>query len=89
MLRINEKLDMQSIIAEKVGTPPVVAPETRILQWVGEPDAVPVTGRDLLLAVDISGSMKTDDLTRGGRRATRLEVVRNVDGVFDVERVTA
>ncbi len=54
-------------------------------QWLGEADAVPVTGRDLLLAVDISGSMKTDDLVVRGQRATRLEVVREVAGDF-IER---
>ena len=29
-------------------------------QWVGEIETLPITGRDLLLAVDISGSMAND-----------------------------
>ena len=36
-------------------------------QWVGEIQTLPVTGRDLLLAVDISGSMTEDDMMIGGR----------------------
>ena len=31
-------------------------------QWIGEPINLPTTGRDLLLAVDISGSMGTEDM---------------------------
>ena len=54
-------------------------------QWVDDPIALPVTGRDLLLAVDISGSMKTDDLLRGGYRLSRLHVVKEVAGDF-IER---
>jgi Ca-activated chloride channel family protein len=54
-------------------------------QWVGEPESVATTGRDLLLAVDISGSMKTDDLVLEGRRTSRLDVVKQVAGDF-VER---
>ncbi len=47
-------------------------------QWTGDPVTLPVTGRDLMLAVDISGSMGTEDLELGGRRVTRLAVVKNV-----------
>ena len=31
-------------------------------QWIGEIQDLPITGRDLLLAVDISGSMDTQDM---------------------------
>ena len=31
-------------------------------QWIGEPIALPISGRDLLLAVDISGSMEVEDM---------------------------
>ena len=51
-------------------------------QWTGEPVELPVTGRDLMLAVDISGSMGTEDLELGGRRVTRLTVVKNVVSDF-------
>ena len=54
-------------------------------QWIGEPISLPTSGRDLLLAVDISGSMGTEDMTLGGQQTTRLNVVKEVVGDF-VER---
>lgn len=54
-------------------------------QWVGEPVQLPTTGRDLMLSVDISGSMEAQDIQLQGRNATRLEVVKSVVGDF-VER---
>ncbi len=47
-------------------------------QWLGDPVELQTSGRDLMVAVDISGSMKTEDLTLDGRSATRLEVVKAV-----------
>ncbi len=52
---------------------------------VGDPVSVPVTGRDLMLAVDISGSMNREDMEVDGRTATRLTVVKRVLSEF-VER---
>ena len=54
-------------------------------RWVGDPISLPSTGRDLLLAVDISGSMGTEDMTLGGSAVTRLAAVKHVVGDF-VER---
>ena len=54
-------------------------------QWIGEAISLPTSGRDLLLAVDISGSMGTEDMTLEGARSTRLAVVKDVVGEF-VER---
>ncbi len=54
-------------------------------QWIGEPINLPTTGRDLLLAVDISGSMGTEDMQHRGKKTTRLAVVKDVVGDF-VER---
>ncbi|NNK32200.1 MAG: VWA domain-containing protein [Xanthomonadales bacterium] len=51
-------------------------------QWVGEIETLPVTGRDLLLAVDISGSMDTQDMVLEGRPVNRLAVVKKVAGEF-------
>lgn len=56
-------------------------------QWIGDPVKLPTTGRDLMLAVDISGSMEAQDIQLQGRNATRLEVVKSVVGEF-VERRT-
>ena len=51
-------------------------------QWVGEVESLPVTGRDLLLAVDISGSMDTQDMILEGKSVNRLRVVKKVAGEF-------
>jgi Ca-activated chloride channel family protein len=56
-------------------------------QWVGDPIQLPTTGRDLMLAVDISGSMEAQDIQLNGQNATRLQVVKSVVGEF-VERRT-
>jgi Ca-activated chloride channel family protein len=49
-------------------------------QWLGDPLPVPTTGRRLLLAVDVSGSMATPDMSDGSE--TRLQVVQEVAGRF-------
>jgi Ca-activated chloride channel family protein len=54
-------------------------------QYVGEVQDLPVTGRDLLLAVDVSGSMDTQDMAWQNRPVNRLEVVKAVAGEF-IER---
>jgi Ca-activated chloride channel family protein len=48
-------------------------------QWLGEPEAQPTTGRHLMLAVDTSGSMQTQDMAGGH---SRLQVVQKVAGDF-------
>eukprot|EP01038_Epipyxis_sp_PR26KG_P017256 gene17256-23791_t len=48
-------------------------------QWLGEPQPVADSGRRLLLAVDVSGSMAAQDMAG---RATRLQVVKQVAGDF-------
>jgi Ca-activated chloride channel family protein len=55
-------------------------------QWIGEPISLPTSGRDLLLAVDISGSMGTEDMQIEGASSTRLAVVKDVVGDFVVRR---
>jgi Ca-activated chloride channel family protein len=54
--------------------------------WIGEPMALPTNGRDILLAVDISGSMERDDMELRGRQVNRLVAVKSVVGDFVVER---
>jgi Ca-activated chloride channel family protein len=56
-------------------------------QLPGEAVQLPVSGRDLLLAVDISGSMQTEDMVLGNRVTTRLTAVKAVAGKF-IERRT-
>ncbi|HAT25765.1 MAG TPA: BatB protein [Gammaproteobacteria bacterium] len=54
-------------------------------QWLGDPVQLPSTGRDLMLSVDISGSMEAQDMVVGNRQASRIDVVKAVVGDF-VER---
>ncbi|GJL56123.1 MAG: hypothetical protein NPIRA02_32550 [Nitrospirales bacterium] len=50
--------------------------------WIGDPVALPVSGRDLMMAVDISGSMEIPDFTLQGEQVNRLMVVKKVAGEF-------
>ncbi|MFO1351034.1 MAG: VWA domain-containing protein [Gammaproteobacteria bacterium] len=54
-------------------------------QWIGEPLSLPLSGRDLMLAVDISGSMRAEDMVTGGNSVTRLQAVQAIAGEF-IER---
>lgn len=55
-------------------------------QTFGEPIGVPISGRDLLLCIDISGSMRETDLYAGNNRATRMAVVKQVARDFVARR---
>jgi Ca-activated chloride channel homolog len=57
-------------------------------QWVGEPISMPNSGRDLLMAVDISGSMKIEDMKDKGQAINRLTAVKKVVGNFVQTRKT-
>jgi len=56
-------------------------------QWMGDPVALPITGRDLMMSVDISGSMELPDLKLNDEPVTRLQVVKSVAGKFIQRRV--
>ncbi len=51
-------------------------------EWVGAPVSLPVSGRDLMLAVDISGSMEQQDYEIEGGMVSRLAVVKAVAARF-------
>lgn len=55
-------------------------------QWLGEPVSPPQAGRDLVLAVDLSGSMAEEDMRLGGRRVDRLTAAKAVLSDFLVRR---
>ncbi|MFC3123377.1 vWA domain-containing protein [Agaribacter flavus] len=56
-------------------------------QWLGEPIAIPVEGRDLMLAVDLSGSMKARDMVVNGQAVNRLSMIKYVLSDFISRRV--
>ncbi len=55
--------------------------------WLGAPIEIQVSGRNLLLAIDLSGSMKIEDLQLNNQSVTRLEATKKVAGEF-IERRT-
>ena len=56
-------------------------------QWTGDPITLPTTGRDLMLAVDISGSMATEDMMINGEYVDRLTAVKLVVSDFVSRRI--
>lgn len=56
-------------------------------QWLGEPIAIPNEGREMMLAVDLSGSMKIDDMQLNGRQVNRLTMTKSVVYDFIQRRV--
>ncbi|MFT2091267.1 vWA domain-containing protein [Paraglaciecola sp. 2405UD69-4] len=56
-------------------------------QWLGEPISIPAEGRDLMIAVDLSGSMKIDDMQVNGKQVDRLEMIKFVLGDFIERRI--
>ena len=55
-------------------------------QWVGDPAPLPVRGRDLMLALDLSGSMREQDMKSGAGFEARIDVVKRVAGNFVARR---
>jgi Ca-activated chloride channel family protein len=56
-------------------------------EWLGEPVSIPAEGRDLMIAVDLSGSMKIDDMQVNGRQVDRLKMIKYVLSDFIERRV--
>lgn len=56
-------------------------------QWLGEPIEQAVSGRDLMLAVDVSGSMEEKDFVIDDRMVDRLGATKQIAGDFIERRV--
>lgn len=54
--------------------------------WVGEPVPIPMAGRDLMLAVDLSGSMQEHDFILDNRVVDRLTATKAVAADFIQKR---
>ena len=54
--------------------------------WVGEAIELPNSGRDLMMAVDISGSMRIEDMQVRQTMVPRVEAVRQVGAQFISQR---
>jgi Ca-activated chloride channel homolog len=55
-------------------------------QWLGDRIEIPVSGRDLMMAVDLSASMREQDFTINGRTVNRLQAVKYVGSNFIKQR---
>ena len=51
-------------------------------RWLGEPVTLPQQGRDLMLALDLSGSMEIADMQYQGQSINRLDAVKHVVSDF-------
>ena len=54
--------------------------------WIGEAIELPNSGRDLMLAVDISGSMQIEDMQLGQATVPRISAVKQVGADFITRR---
>ncbi|AZQ85429.1 VWA domain-containing protein [Colwellia sp. Arc7-635] len=54
-------------------------------QWLGEAVNVPTEGREMMIAVDLSGSMQVEDMNLNGRTVNRLDMLKVLLGEF-IER---
>ena len=54
-------------------------------QWLGEAVNVPTEGREMMIAVDLSGSMQVEDMSLNGRSVNRLDMLKVLLGEF-IER---
>jgi len=54
-------------------------------QWLGEPIDIPTEGREMMIAVDLSGSMQVEDMELNGNTVNRLDMLKVLLGDF-IER---
>ncbi|MGL5360862.1 MAG: vWA domain-containing protein, partial [Shewanella sp.] len=51
-------------------------------QWLGDPIELPSQGRDLMMAVDLSGSMQIEDMVVNGKTVDRFTLIQHVVSDF-------
>ena len=56
-------------------------------QWLGDAVDIPTEGREMMIAVDLSGSMQIEDMIINGQSADRLDMLKVVLGGFIERRV--
>ena len=56
-------------------------------QWLGEAIDIPTEGREMMIAVDLSGSMQMEDMSLNGNTVNRLDMLKVVLGDFIERRV--
>ncbi len=56
-------------------------------QWLGEAVDIPTKGREMMIAVDLSGSMQIEDMKLNGSTVNRLEMLKVLLGEFIDRRI--
>jgi len=56
-------------------------------QWLGDAIDIPTKGREMMIAVDLSGSMQIEDMSLRGSAVNRLDMLKVVLGDFIERRV--
>jgi Ca-activated chloride channel family protein len=56
-------------------------------QWLGDAIDIPTEGREMMIAVDLSGSMQIEDMSLHGSAVNRLDMLKVVLGDFIERRV--
>lgn len=56
-------------------------------QWLGDAVDIPTEGREMMIAVDLSGSMQIEDMQLNGNTVNRLDMLKVVLGDFIQRRV--
>ena len=56
-------------------------------QWLGDAIDIPTEGREMMIAVDLSGSMQIEDMSLRGSTVNRLDMLKVVLGDFIERRV--
>jgi len=56
-------------------------------QWLGDAIDIPTQGREMMIAVDLSGSMEIEDMSLRGQSVNRLQMLKVVLGDFVERRV--
>lgn len=56
-------------------------------QWLGEAVNVPTESREMMIAVDLSGSMQVEDMSLNGSTVNRLDMLKELLGEFIERRI--
>ena len=95
LIYMKEMLDTQTVSVKRHIRPYCLAAFIWLLlvcaaagpQWLGSPLSFPRHGRNIMLAVDISGSMQIPDMSIHGQSLSRLEAVQWIGKQFIEKRV--
>ena len=56
-------------------------------EWLGDAIDIPTEGREIMIAVDLSGSMQIEDMSLNGNAVNRLDMLKVVLGDFIERRI--